>query len=60
LEKKVPEAHVAALMGHKSTAMLSKHYSHLGSKAQALEVHLGQITTLPCEAQVEGGYTRPA
>lgn len=60
LEKKVPEAHVAALMGHKSTAMLSKHYSHLGSKAQALKAHLGHIVTMPCEAQVEGGDSRPA
>jgi Phage integrase family len=60
LEKKVPEAHVAALMGHKSTAMLSKHYSHLGSKPQALKAHLGHITTMPCEAQVGGGDTQPA
>jgi integrase len=32
----VPDAHVAALLGHSSTAMLHKHYSHLGSRADVL------------------------
>lgn len=33
----VPEAHVAALMGHTSTAMISKHYGHLGAFADTLK-----------------------
>ncbi|HXD85840.1 MAG TPA: site-specific integrase [Urbifossiella sp.] len=32
----VPDATVAALLGHSSTAMLHKHYSHLGSRADVL------------------------
>ncbi len=32
----LPEAHVAGLLGHGSTAMLSKHYSHLTAKAGVL------------------------
>jgi len=32
----MPEAHVAALLGHSSTAMLHKHYSHLTSHAGVL------------------------
>ncbi len=32
----LPEAHVAGLLGHSSTAMLHKHYSHLTSKAGVL------------------------
>ena len=32
----LPEAHVAGLLGHSSTAMLHKHYSHLTSKAGIL------------------------
>ncbi len=32
----IPEPMVAALMGHGSTAMIAKHYSHVGSKARAM------------------------
>jgi integrase/recombinase XerC len=32
----VPDAQVAALLGHGSTAMLHRHYSHLSSKTQVL------------------------
>jgi integrase/recombinase XerC len=32
----VPDAQVAALMGHSGTAMLHKHYAHLGARAKAL------------------------
>jgi integrase/recombinase XerC len=39
----VPDAHVAALLGHSGTAMLHKHYSHLTEKAQALRSALGQV-----------------
>ena len=36
LAKGVPDATVAALLGHSSTAMLHKHYSHLTSQAGVL------------------------
>ena len=32
----VPDAHVAELLGHSGTAMLHKHYAHLGAKARVL------------------------
>jgi len=39
----VPDAHVAALLGHSSTAMLHRHYSHLGSRADVLRESLGKV-----------------
>ena len=39
----VPEAHVAELLGHSGTAMLHRHYSHLGTKAAALRSALGKV-----------------
>jgi integrase len=39
----VPDTHAATLLGHKSTAMIHKHYSHLGTKVQALKAHLRHI-----------------
>jgi integrase len=39
----VPEAHVAELLGHAGTAMLHKHYAHLGTKAAALRAALGRV-----------------
>jgi site-specific recombinase XerD len=36
LSRGVPDATVAALLGHGSTAMLHRHYSHLGSRADVL------------------------
>lgn len=33
----VPDTHVSALLGHSSTAMLHRHYSHLGSNASLLK-----------------------
>ena len=39
----VPEAHVAELLGHKGTAMLHKHYAHLGTKAAVLRAALGRV-----------------
>jgi integrase/recombinase XerC len=39
----VPEAHVAELLGHSSTAMLFKHYSHLTTRAAALRAALGKV-----------------
>ncbi len=43
LERGVPDAHVAELLGHSGTAMLHKHYSHLGARAQALREALGKV-----------------
>jgi integrase len=39
----VPDAHVAALLGHSGTAMLHKHYSHLTARSQALRDALGKV-----------------
>jgi integrase len=39
----VPDAQVAALLGHSGTAMLHKHYAHLGAKARALREALGRV-----------------
>ncbi len=39
----VPDAVVAALMGHSGTAMLHKHYSHLTSKTAVLRDALGKV-----------------
>lgn len=32
----IPDAHVAALLGHTNTSMIHKHYSHVGSRADVL------------------------
>jgi integrase len=39
----VPDAQVAELLGHQGTAMLHKHYAHLGARANALRSALAQI-----------------
>ncbi len=39
----VPDAQVAALMGHSGTAMLHKHYVHLGARAKALREALSKV-----------------
>ena len=39
----VPDAHVAALLGHAGTAMLHKHYSHLTGEAAVLRSALGKV-----------------
>jgi integrase len=39
----VPDAQVAALLGHSGTAMLHRRYAHLGAQAQALRSALGRI-----------------
>jgi integrase len=43
LERGVPDAQVAELLGHSGTAMLHKHYSHLGEKAKTLREALGRV-----------------
>ena len=40
----VPDAHVAALLGHSSTAMLHRHYSHLTSQAGVLRDALAKVS----------------
>jgi integrase len=39
----VPDAQVAALLGHSGTAMLHKHYSHLTGQARALREALSNV-----------------
>jgi integrase len=39
----VPDAQVAALLGHSGTAMLHKHYSHLTGQARALKDALSKV-----------------
>lgn len=39
----VPDAHVAALLGHKGTAMLHRHYNHLTGNAAVLRSHLAHV-----------------
>lgn len=43
LARGVPDATVAALLGHSSTTMLHRHYSHLGSRAKVLRDALAQV-----------------
>jgi len=39
----VPDAQVAALLGHSGTAMLHRHYSHLTSRADVLRAAAGKV-----------------
>jgi integrase len=39
----VPDAQVAELLGHSGTAMLHRHYAHLGAKAKALREALDRV-----------------
>jgi len=55
LEAGVGEAHVAALLGHKGTNMLHKHYSHLTSKHAALKAHLQHIKATDAETKAVSG-----
>jgi integrase/recombinase XerC len=43
LSNGVPDAQVAALLGHSGTAMLHRHYSHLTARSQALRQALAQV-----------------
>lgn len=40
----IPETHVAALMGHSSTRMISQHYGHLDSNARLLKGQADRIS----------------
>lgn len=44
LERGVPDTHVAALLGHTSTAMIHRHYSHLTSNARLLREAAGVVS----------------
>lgn len=44
LRAKVPDTHVAALLGHRSTAILHRHYSHLSGAGEVLKPHLALLT----------------
>jgi integrase len=43
LERGVPDAQVAELLGHSGTSMLHAHYSHLGARAKALREALSHV-----------------
>lgn len=43
LAKGLPDAQVAALLGHSSTAMLHKHYSHLTGQSRVLRDALAKV-----------------
>jgi integrase len=47
LEAGVPDAQVAAILGQSNTAMIYKHYSHLGSKINSLRDILTEHTKAP-------------
>ena len=59
LKRGVPEAHVAQMLGHKSTAMLSKHYSHLSSEIGTLVGHLCHIGVAAGEVRTASGGNPP-
>lgn len=43
LTKGVPDAHVAALLGHSDTSMLHRHYSHLTSRTAMLKEAVARV-----------------
>jgi integrase len=43
LTRGIPDAQVAALMGHSGTAMLHKHYAHLTARAKVLRDALDKV-----------------
>jgi integrase len=44
LERGIPEAQVAAMLGHAGTNMLFKHYSHLTSNARLLREQIAKVS----------------
>lgn len=46
LKRGVPDAHVAALLGHQDTNMIHRHYSHLSQNAAVLRA-AAQVRTAP-------------
>lgn len=43
LAREVPDAVVAALLGHTSTTILHKHYNHVGERSRVLHEALGKV-----------------
>lgn len=43
LREGVPPAHVAAMLGHTSTAMIFKHYSHIAGDTELLREHANRL-----------------
>jgi integrase len=43
----VPAAHVAAMLGHTSTAMVSKNYGHLTEEAELLKEQAERVARRP-------------
>jgi len=43
LDRGVPDAHVAELLGHSSTSMIFRHYGHLASRSKTLRDSLDRI-----------------
>jgi integrase len=58
LERGVPIATVAELMGHTNTAMISRYYSHLAGRTEHLRSALGKIR--PEITGNSSGHTPPA
>lgn len=58
----VPIATVAALVGHRGTAMISKHYSHLDEQHQHLRAAANLIRggASPCDGSASRGCPSPA
>jgi integrase len=50
LEKGVPEAQVAALLGHATTAMLFRNYSHLTTQARTMKAVAARLNEPPPDA----------
>ncbi len=62
LSKGVPDATVAALLGHSSTAMLHKHYSHLTAQAGVLRNAAASVrpSALPIVPATQPPIAKPA
>ena len=54
LVAEVPAAHVASILGHKSTVMLFKHYSHLADNHGVLKTALANIKPVDGESTTAG------
>ena len=54
LAKGLPDAQVAALLGHSSTAMLHKHYSQLTAQAGVLRQAAAVVRSSPSPTPAAG------
>ena len=54
LEAGVPDAKVAAILGHTNTAMIYKHYAHVGSKIKSLRDDMERVFNASEGTAVEG------